>query len=268
MASHANPQGLYMTVTSLLVQLRAARLEYEIIVAADGGSEYRWELFHHVRPLLINTGSPQGTRDAGIRAARARHVLVIEDHVVVDDIVRLLDEHKRLGGAMTFAARLGEGPSLFNVYGTNTDWAGRLWFKETLYTRKHAQPYRVPQFGHSCFIVDRQKYIDVGGYGDTLSGWGGEEPMLSLKFWMLGHELWLVPYIGHYHFLADRTGGAMFTDAFKKNFAIVKYVIAGRVEDGLQLTPQLRAERARIEAGPFGGDINKLQDHMRAKGIN
>ncbi len=264
-ASHANPQGCYLTVFALIEQLSKTKLEWEIVVAADGGSEYRWDVAG-VKCLRIQTGSPQGTRDAGIRAATSAHVLVIEDHVVVSDIQSLLEAHRANGGAMTFPSRVGEGTSMFNVYGTTTNWEGNLWFKKTLYSPKSGQPYRVPQFGHSCFMLDRAAYLHVGGYTDLLTGWGGEEPLLCLKFWMLGYQLWQTPLIWHAHFLADRTGGAMQTEAFEKNFKIVKYVLTGD-SAGLQITPPMLCERQRIMDGPFKGDINLLRTYFRREGI-
>ena len=267
-ASHANTQGCYLTVYSLIFQLQMTSLNWEIIIAADGGTEYMWEKLPNVRCLRIRTGSPQGTRDAGIREAKAATVLVVEDHVVVNDIETFLRAHSALGGAMTFPARIGEGTSLFNVYGTTTNFDGNLWFKRTLYSPLSDKPYRVPQFGHSCFMLDRAAYLAVGGYTDLLKGWGGEEPHLCLKFWMLGFSLWQVPTVAHAHFLADRTGGAMQYDAFARNFQIAKYVLTGNVSSGLQVTGPMRAERQRIMDGPFQGDINKLRAYFRAEGIS
>jgi hypothetical protein len=266
-ASHANPQGCYLTVFALLFQLQKTSLEWEIIIAADGGSETMWEKLPNTRCLRIRSGSPQGTRDAGIREARYATVLVIEDHVLVNDIASLCEAHIALGGAMTFPARIGEGTALNNVYGTTTNFDGNLWFKRTIYSPLSDKPYRVPQFGHSCFMLDRAAYLAVGGYTNLLTGWGFEEPLLCLKFWMLGYTLWQVPSIGHAHFLADRTGGAMQTEQFQKNFAITKYVLTGNISSGLQVTAAMREERQRIENGPFRGDINKLRAYLRAEGI-
>lgn len=269
-ASHANPQGCYLTVMALLFQLQKSGLDWEIIVAADGGTEYQWEKLPNTRCLRIRTGSPQGTRDAGIRAAQAATVLVIEDHVLVDDIPGFLEAHKALGGAMTFPARVGEGTSLYNVYGTTTNFDGNLWFKRTIYSPLRRQPYKVAQFGHSCFMLDRAAYEAVGGYTNLLTGWGGEEPLLCLKFWMLGYTLWQVSDIRHAHFLADRTGGAMQTAQFQKNFDIVRFVLTGKhpVSGSLIIDAPVAGERARICSGPYGGDMEKLREYFRREGIS
>ena len=268
-ATHADPLGLYLTVFSVIQQMASKQdMDWEIVIAADGGSEYKWEKIPNVRCLRIRTGSPQGTRDAGIRAAKYNDILCIESHVVVSDIRLLLAEHKKLGGAMTFPARIAEGPEMYEVYKTETDWDGNLWFKRTIYQAPSGEPYRVPQFGHSCFMIDKKEYEVVGGYTDLLTGWGFEEPLLCLKFWMLGRTCWQVPSICHSHFLDNRgAGAAMASEPFQKNAQIVKYVIAGIVSPGLQVTAAMQEERRRIEAGPFGGDLNKLKEHMKEQGI-
>jgi len=247
--------------------MQNAGLQYEIIIAADGGTEYQWEKIPNVRCLRIQAGSPQGSRDAGIRAAQAESILVVEDHVIVSDVKALLEAHNALDGAMTFPVRFGEGTSMFNVFGTTTKWQGNLWFDKTIYNAVSAKPYRVPQFGHSCFMISKADYLAVGGYTDLLVGYGGEEPLLCLKFWMMGRICWQVPSVAHYHFLSDHgMGGAMLSDQYQKNFAITKYVLTGK-SDGLQVTPAMRAERQRIESGTFKGDINLLHAYMQREGI-
>ena len=266
-ASYQDPLGLYLTTFAAIEQLSKTDLNWEIVIAADGGTEYKWEKQPNVRCLRLRTGSPQGTRDAGIRAAKYNDVLCIESHVVVSDIERLLLAHQALNAAMTFPARIGEGPEMFDVYGTETDWDGNLWFKNTIYQIPNDQPYRVPQFGHSCFMIDKKEYEAVGGYTDLLTGWGFEEPFLCLKFWMLGRTCWQVPSIWHAHFLDNRGAGtAMASEAFQKNAQIVKYVITGN-PGTLRITPEMIAERKRIESGPFNGNLNALREYFKSEGI-
>jgi hypothetical protein len=266
-AAHADALGLYLTTFAVIEQLSKTSLNWEIIIAADGGSEYKWEKQPNVRCLRIRTGSPQGTRDAGIRAAQSQHVLCLESHVIVSDIESFLRVHKALGGAMTFPARVGEGPEMYDVIGTDTDFEGNLWFKRTLYGPPSGEPHRVPQFGHSCFMIDRHQYEAVGGYGNTLTGWGGEEPLLCFKFWMMARTCWQVPSIWHSHYLDNRGAGvAMVSENFTRNFKIVKYIITGQ-NTGIVLTPEIQQERARICAGSFGGDFNKLREHFKREGI-
>lgn len=270
-ATYQDPLGLYMTVMALLQQMGSFEGEWEIVIAADGGSAIKWEKVTNVRCLRIRTGSPQGTRDAGIRAAQFNTVLCLESHVIVSDIKMFQKEHDRLGGIMTFPTRVAEGPEMYNVFGNETDFDGNLWFKKTFYSPISNQPYRVPQFGHSCFMINRDEYIATGGYTDLLKGWGFEEPFLCLKFWMLGKVCWQVPYIWHAHFLADRgAGAAMVSSQFQENAKILRYVITGHIPPRgqmLVMTPELVAERTKICAGPFNGNLNKLKEYFLKEGI-
>jgi hypothetical protein len=254
--------GCYLTAFSVKAQLEAQNLSHEIIVVADGGTEQKWENAG-IRCLRGSFGSPQASRDAGIRAARSNDVLVLESHVIVSDIGLLLAQHRGLGGALTFPRRVAEGPEMFDVHGHETDWEGNLWYKRLVYQPFQNSPYRVAQFGNSCFIADRDWYVGTGGYTDLLAGWGGEESFLCLKVWMLGRECWLVPGVWHAHYLTPGAHDAEILDGGNdRNFRVAGYVLDGR-DPGFPVTDAMRAERARICAGPMGGGINRLRSHLQ-----
>lgn len=266
--THFDDGMCYLTAHSLLAQVRAPSSdEAEVIVVADGGTEAKWEKLD-VRCLRGVFGSPQASRDAGIRVASHNDVLVCESHVVINNVHQLVNMHHALKSALTFPARVDEGPEMFNVYGSETDWDGNLWFKRLAYTKKFDNPYRVSQFGQSCFVLDRDFYLKSGGYTDLLKGWGGEEPLLCLKAWMLGRELWMVPAVWHAHYLTvGAHSGRTSEDEFKHNMAIVGYVIAGKMP-AFPVTPGMKAERERIVAGPYKGDLHKLRSHLASMGVN
>lgn len=262
--THHDAATCYLTVFAVKAQLEAHGLAHEIIVVADGGTEQKWENAG-VTCLRVNTGSPQGSRDLGIRAAKYPDVLVLESHVIVSDIGKLLLEHQYLKSAITFPVRKAEGPDMFDVYAHATDWDGDLWHKRLIYSPVRSGTHWVAQFGASCFMLDRNWYLESGGYTDLLTGWGGEESFLPLKAWMLGREVWQVPSVAHYHYL---TPGAHADKPFlESNLAIVGYVIAGRKKPSLKITPQIEAERQRICHGPFAGDLDRLRARLRLKEV-
>lgn len=258
--SHHDPATCYLTAAAVQSQLEGRGIDYEMIIVADGGTEIKWEN-QGVTCLRVNTGSPQGSRDAGIRAAKYATVLVLESHVVVSDIAQFLLEHQRLESAITFPIRTAEGTELFDVYAHETDWDGNLWFKRLIYSPIRKINYRVAQFGHSCFMLDRNWYVESGGYTDLLRGWGGEEPFLCLKAWMLGRECWQIPTIWHAHYLMP--GAHKEKPDLERNLATVGYVIAGRKRSGMIITPAMEAERRKICSGPHGGDLSKLRSHLK-----
>jgi len=275
-AAHHDEPCLYLTVHAAKFQLERYEIEHEIIVVADGGTPTKWEN-EGVRCLRVNTGSPQGTRDAGIRAAKFRDVVCLESHVVVDDIAALLSVHREKNSALTFPCRVAEGTEMFNVYGARTDWDGSLWYKNLVYEKLGNEPYRVSQFGHSAFALDRDWYLSSGGYTDLLHGWGGEEPFLCLKAWMLGRECWMVPAVRHAHYLTPGAHGDATSSAqFLRNMQTIAYVLGGerqlskiRKTFGVSfaITPEIQEERRKIRTGPFGGDLDKLREFMNSNGV-
>jgi Glycosyl transferase family 2 len=258
--THHDPATCYLTVAAVEAQLNERGLDYEVIVVADGGTETKWEN-QGVTCLRVSTGSPQGSRDVGIKAAKYPSVLVLESHVVVSNIPAFLLEHERLGSTITFPIRTAEGPEMFDIYAHETNWDGDLWYKRVIYSPIRKVNYRVAQFGHSCFLIDRKWYLESGGYTELLTGWGGEEPLLCLKAWMLGRECWQIPTVWHAHYLMP--GAHQDKPDLAKNLAIVGYVIAGRKKSGLTITPAMEAERRKICAGPLAGDLNRLRSHLK-----
>ena len=139
----------------------------------------------------------------------------------------------------------------------DVNWDGNLWYKNLIYEPPSDKPYPVAQFGNSCFMLDRKWFLDSGGYTDLMKGWGGEEPFVCLKAWMLGRMCWLVPSVAHYHFLTPGAhAGEIIGGNTASNYDILGYVIAGR---NCSITPAMRHERERICAGPFRGSIEELR---------
>lgn len=235
---------------------------------ADGGNEYKWEKQSNTRCLRGHFGSPQASRDAGIKVARYPVALLLESHVVLSDLARLVTQHVEKNSALTFPCRVGEGPEMFDVYGQEVDWEGNLWHKRLVYAPHKQGPYRVAQFGQSCFALDREWYLSSGGYTDLMKGWGGEEPLISLKAWMLGREVWLIPDVWHFHYLTSGAhGDVMVSERYKRNFDILAYVIAGRKNKGFIPDATIEIERQRICQGPFKGDTNLLRRYFNDEGV-
>ncbi len=168
-------------------------------------------------------------------------------------------------------------------------------------TQKSVTPYRVAMMGHGGICVNREKYFAAGGYWLAQTGWGGEESHLSLKLWMLGHETWVDPRIYHWHYMAHRRGEEIFVDReHVRNFLISAYALGGEkylnrcffkytMARNVHATPEAARnvpaidpyrdlyeaapmeaaeERARICAGPFGGDLDKLRAFFRQNEIH
>lgn len=274
-ATYNDESCLYLTVMSVLQQLVQTSLEWEIIIVADGGTPTKWEalnqpwlMSHPIRCLRFGggnrIGSPQGTRDCGIRAAKFRNVLCIESHVVVSDIEEFLACHVSdpSNPAISFPIRIAEGTEMYNIYGSTTDWDGNLWFKRLLYQQPQRGNYPIAQFGHSCFMIDRDWYNHSGGYTNLLNGWGGEEPFLCLKAWMLGRRCMMFPTIWHAHYLTPGAhGDSLGSDRMAHNFRIVRFVMNGDMFPGCH-DARFQEERKKIVDGPFHGNLSELRTYF------
>lgn len=271
--AYHNEEGTYLSLFSIINQLKQQpSLWWEVIIVADAGTEWKYEKLPKVRVIRLTgsnrSGSPQGTRDAGIRAAKYKTVLSIENHVTVSHPELWYWEHHRMGATLSFVPRMAEGPEMYNVYGSTTDWDKTLWYKRLIYSPISDSPYRICQFGHSAFIIDRDWYIQNGGYTNLLSGWGHEEQFLALKVWMLGGSCWMIPSVNQAHFLSiGAHGDSLGSEQFERNWKIGRFVLTGERPQGLIITPAMQAERDRICSGPFQGNIDKLKEHFKNEGI-
>lgn len=281
-ATHADPCGLYLSVFSALSQLEKSDLNFEILIVADGGEATKYEQAHpNIRCIRLSgqnrTGSPQGTRDIGIRNAKYKNVLCIDSHVVVSDIQKWVEEHEGLSAGLSFPAMRGASSEHWTLYGSIFDWDKSFWNTRVLYEPKSQFPYRIVQASHSGFLCDREFYISSGGYTNLQVGYGGEETQLALKFWMLGKQNWMMPQIWHAHYQPiGRNEGAEHSENYKRNFLVAAYVFGGqeylnKIENfyktKLQITPDIQKERLKICDGPYKGNLDLFRNYCQREGI-
>ncbi len=70
--------------------------------------------------------------------------------------------------------------------------------------RKGNDPYPVPLLPGACMAMRRDAFDAVGGFDQGLIRYGVEDCELSLRFWLLGYELWLVPAVEVAHQFRDQ----------------------------------------------------------------
>jgi GT2 family glycosyltransferase len=69
--------------------------------------------------------------------------------------------------------------------------------------RKGNDPYPVPLLPGACMAMRRDAFEAVGGFDEGLIRYGVEDCEMSLRFWLLGYELWLVPAVEVAHEFHD-----------------------------------------------------------------
>lgn len=292
--SWQDKKGLYLTYTSAFAQLEASGIGHEFIVVADGGIDIPFEQNPDTKVLRGSFGSPQHSRDAGIRAARFPYVVCLDSHVSCGP---------GLFNSLLFTAKSTEAAAVFPAmafyqrralsYSRKIDWMYGLHVAQALPRPQSEQPHRIADACHGVFLLNREKYVAAGGYSLEQKGWGGEEEYLNLKFWMLGEECWMVPNVYHWHYTAEsRRSDAdrMRSAEYARNYMLASYVLGGErylyKSAGCFVSPQkenyaaaraafvgiprdatIKADRAKVEAGPFGGDLDRLRAHFKSQDI-
>lgn len=69
--------------------------------------------------------------------------------------------------------------------------------------RQGDTPYQVPLLPGMCMAMRRDVFEATGGFDSGLIHWGSTENEMSLRLWLLGYELWLVPKVGVAHLFRD-----------------------------------------------------------------
>lgn len=86
--------------------------------------------------------------------------------------------------------------------------------------------FYIPMSGHCFMGMNRQQYVDFGGYNENFRVYGGGEPYLDLKWWRMGSCVVTQPKALVYHLSAGR-GYSYHYDDLIHNMALAAYTIGG-----------------------------------------
>jgi GT2 family glycosyltransferase len=70
--------------------------------------------------------------------------------------------------------------------------------------RKGNDPYPVPLLPGACVAMRREVFKATGGFDPKLIRYGAEDHEFSLRLWLFGYELWLIPAVDVAHEFHDR----------------------------------------------------------------
>lgn len=285
---HGDVEGAYLTAAAASVQLDASGLEHEIIFVADNPNAPAGAQCSPQFPskaYTVNCGSPQGARDYGIKRAASRYVFCLDSHVVCSDgffsMAKSLMYLERPALVFPGMALHSRSQKYWGFkLDENSFWSAGYHNEpdaKIMASGKYAHHYPIQNCGHGAFLVDRDIYLQTGGYCLEQKGWGGEETFLNLKMWMLGYQCFMMPQYFHWHYMdRSRNTTARLSEGFKNNFAIAAYAIGGeaamqrvyrhfdktlpwRAQREADIVKRATPEREKILAGPYGGDFGKLK---------
>lgn len=309
--SYQDPAGLWFTVAACITDLEQdfAPDDYEIIAVVDGPDDDETRIILGMRQqqmckfIKVDTRTPQKNRHIGLERAEGRHVFFLDSHVIVARgfFRRMLTSAQETGSALLHAGHCFFSKDTM-AYGYNMDWKAQFWSTTAENKPKRSDgPYRIAVAGHGAICVDREQYVAIGGYWDALNGWGGEEPQLNLKAWLLGKEVWMEPRTYHWHYMplkrclegmqlsipyarnfflaAYASGGQKYLDAVNHHFTAIhnRHATIEQAVKAPTLNPygelyeevmrDGQQERALICSGQYGGDLDALRAMFDREGI-
>lgn len=177
----------------------------EVIVvddgSADGCCDFLRNAASHVRLL---DPEPQrlgvsGARNRGARSAHGEVLIFLDAHMSLPtgwiDKLRTALLAAGVGAAGPGIAVLGRPECCgwgmrYHDAGLGIEWLG---------APAQSEPVAVPMLGGACFAVRRNVFEQLGGFDTGLRSWGSEDAELSLRLWMAGYDVRIVPdvVVGH-----------------------------------------------------------------------
>lgn len=237
------------TIHSIINDIETTGKTFEIILCDNGSQDKTTEFFTYARsrntksglevsrrgvigngllkvffdPVLGNVAS----RNKGVQYASGKYLFFADAHLSIRPgafahMIKAIDESGGIvhpviewmgayppKGGYQYSLKIGEKFwGTWNRYKVSNEW------------------FYIPMSGHCFMGMNRQQYIDFGGYNSNFRVYGGGEPYLDLKWWRLGACSVTEPKAFVYHLSAGR-GYAYHYDDLIHNMALAAYTIGG-----------------------------------------
>lgn len=234
--------------------MQAQPVEVETVVVVESGAPVADRLPSEAIDRLVEVESAVLThaRNAGAEAASSEYVAFVDDDAYPDP-----EWAEHILDATEYAAAVG-GP----LY---PDWRTRplTWLPETWHWLIGCGPYYetaglVPNTYGSNLVVERDAFLDVGGFDETIgmgTGVGqGAETELCRRLRRAGYDaVWYHPEARMNHIIqSDRTGRELLQRCYEQGLAKAAVGVAGRenrfVTDELAASVSRRPDQTVIAA--------------------
>jgi GT2 family glycosyltransferase len=85
-------------------------------------------------------------------------------------------------------------PASYGQYLTFPQLGGKWWSKQ------QDTPYPVPSLGGGFMVMRHDTLKQAGAFDAGMPEWGSEDLELCIRYWLLGHEVWVVPEVTVLHY--------------------------------------------------------------------
>ncbi len=242
-----------MTITSLMEDCYASGIEnFEVILMDNGSTDETsrflawkaiekgawWKYQYSPRGLVHSDKvkifydpvlSNVGTRNKGVLKAKYDNIIFCDAHIIIrpGTIKSILTALNDYGGIIhapvSWMGADGSDPKPGYQYSYKV--GEKIW--GTWNKIKVADtPFYIPLCGHCFLAVKRKQFLEYRGYPYAQRVYGGGEPYLDTKWWMVGSHSLCDPNSLVYHLSAGR-GYSFQQDDLIFNMLLVSYVLGG-----------------------------------------
>jgi glycosyltransferase involved in cell wall biosynthesis len=140
-------------------------------------------------------------RNIGARAASGDVLVICDAHVSVKTgtLHGMVRGWQAVGGLWHSAINIWGDTSDIRCYGYDLKLEQKFWgnlchgIPKEIAGQSPRPAYRVPMASHCLLVAGREEYLAKRGYNENFRCYGGGEPYLDLKWWLLGGEVWIYP---------------------------------------------------------------------------
>ena len=222
---------IVLTVTNIINDLELSGItKYEMIIADNGSTDETstfWGYRHsNTSPSglevaqrgLLSEGilkiiydpvlSNVGARTKAVKTAKYENIIFADAHMIVSPYATkyTLETLNKFGG-IVHAPVAWAGASVKHPHPgiQYTVKIGEKWWNTWNYAVvNNKKPFYVPGGGHCWLGVKKEEFTRFRGYHTAFRVYGGGEPYLDLKWWLLGSNVMVDPRITIYHLSAGR----------------------------------------------------------------
>lgn len=196
------------TIHAYAEDLEFSGIPYEIIVATNKCTDdtpdilldkyRRWVRAGLLKVVEFNDrNSHWGAANAGIAAASGKYIVISDGHMSISygTMARLLNGAKEHGGIWFGAEQQWNDTTNIKTYQYDLKLLTCFWGYRcrSQPSGNNDQPYKIAMAPHCLLLVSRDEIDRYGAYSPPFATYGGGEPYLCLKWWMMGSSCWIDP---------------------------------------------------------------------------
>lgn len=234
---------LAMTLQSIQEEARTLGDSWECIVVfngiykdklSDGHEKFKtsnFRRFGNFRYALNSKAGAWQARNTGLANAVGRYIWIGDSHLILgrDLFTGMINTFQKIAQRHPIGLLHSSLGWLSGVHHKDLREEYRPQLKSKFWgawTKNHDPlPHKICMSGTS-FLMERETVIDMHGWGCDFRPYGGGEPYINLKMWVLGKEVWTTPnyYVWH---LAQNRNYCWCNDDLWVNFMLAAYTIGG-----------------------------------------